>query len=126
MKTKVVAAALAALALLSGCATQEQQRAAVDAAADWELCYAVVSGRGSDYVRGLIAQSIRSRRVNCADHVGMVSAKLQADSNRVASDAAALSGAALGLQMMNSRPAVAPPATCRTTRIGNTWDTVCP
>jgi hypothetical protein len=127
MKTKFVAAALAALAVLSGCATStpEQQRAAVDASADWELCYTVISGRGSNYVRDLAAQSIRSRRVDCNAHLGMVSAKLQAEGVQTQRDAAALSGAALGLQMMNSRPAVAPPTTCRTVRISNTWDTVC-
>ena len=95
-------------------------------APDWQVCYMAVSPRTPTSVREYANNVIRTRPVDCNQHMQMVMARLQAEG---ASQANANARTQLGLDMMRAaqpRPAPMPaPITCRSVNMGTYVRTVC-
>lgn len=87
---------------VSGCVAPMQPgqaQAITDSAADWELCYIAVTGQGQPALRQATYNTMRARKTDCNQHVGMVQAKIAADSAKSARDQADI---AQGLRLLGA------------------------
>lgn len=95
---------------LSGCGTTfDSIPEKLGKSQDWELCYSSIAGEYA-YERELAGQMVRSRGVNCTDHLPMVQARMAA---RGASHDRSMQMLLLGNQISNQRPAAAAPVANR-------------
>ncbi len=76
---------------------------------DWELCYSSIAGEYT-HERELAGQMVRSRGINCTDHLPMVQARMAA---RGASNDRAMQMLMLGNQISNQRPIAPTPVATR-------------
>lgn len=120
-------AAAFALIMLGGCASSPSPQQAMQMAGntpDVELCYIVVSGRGSQVVRQAAYAELTRRRSDCNQHLPMLQARMQAEAAR---DQAQTNAGLMLLQM--SRPAavttIPPTRYCRSVNRGTYVETVC-
>lgn len=98
---KVVASLAVGLAGLAGCGTTfDSIPEKLGKSQDWELCYSSIAGE-YQHERELAGQMVRSKGINCKDHLPLVQARMAA---RGASNDRAMQLLMLGNQISNQRP----------------------